>query len=272
MATASTDVPLVVVIGDLHAGSAFAPCPGSIEVDDGLTVMASRAQTWLRRCWDHFRNDFVPAVVRRRKFILVVTGDCIEGVHHDEEELVWRSEPIHSEIAINLLRPLAKRAEVVYAVRGTRCHTKGWDNKIAEEIGAVQCEQAGLFAPDSLDISVRKCLTSFRHHTTTAGRRAGQATKLAAQLVEEQVGAAGSLTPIPRVIVRSHCHVFGSYTDGDGLSITTPPWKVMDRHSHNVVGPAERTQKVGGVVLDYSACVDPLDLPSVHSKLYRPTA
>lgn len=264
-------MPLVVVLGDLHAGSAFAPCPATIQAEDDLTVGASRVQTWLRQCWEHFTDDFVPSIVGRRPYIVVTTGDLIEGVHHGGSQLVWRSEPRHADIAVELLRPLTKKAKAVYCISGTETHTKSWEEDIGNRLGAVQDEQTGRYAPDWLDLDVRGVLTSARHHVGTSSRRALLATQLSMQLIEEQVGAAGSGGKIPRVVIRAHRHTYGTYSDGDGMTVVTPAWQLLTRFGHKVVPAAQRSLKVGGVVLDYSRCSDPFDLPSVHAKLYRPT-
>lgn len=239
--------------------------------DDDIGISASRLQTQLRQCWEHFTNEFVPAVRRRRPFVLVLNGDLIEGVHHGGKQLIWNSEPRHAEIAIELLRPLASKAKAVYCVAGTECHTKSWEEHIGKALGAVLDETTDRYAPDDLDLNVRGYLTSFRHHTSTSARRGLQATKLGVQLVEEQSGAAGSQTPVPRVVVRSHCHVWGSYKEAGGHSIVVPAWQCFTRYTHKAAPAAKRMLNVGGIVLDYSLCTDPKDLPAVFEKLYWPT-
>ena len=54
----------------------FAPCPASVAVDDGLTIQASLAQTWLRQCWEDFGAWF-HEYRRGRPFGLLLTGDLI---------------------------------------------------------------------------------------------------------------------------------------------------------------------------------------------------
>lgn len=269
MATAKTDVPYVVAVGDIHAGSAFAPCPDEIAGQYDLTLYSSRVQQWLTRCWGHFADEYVPAVVGRRKFALLVNGDVLEGNHHGGHQLVSAAVKVQRRIALELLRPLAARAAEVYVVKGTECHTRDDEEEIAAELKARRCPATDNFAPDWWDINVRGVLTSFRHHISTSSRRALGATALGVQLNEEQVQAAGAGTPIPRVVVRSHRHVFGAYEDGNGMAVVLPAWQLHTRHAHKVVPASQRGAMVGGVVLDFSQIANPKDLPVVHRKLYR---
>jgi hypothetical protein len=270
MATAKTDVSYVVSVGDIHAGSAFAPCPDEIAGQYDLTIHASRVQRWLTRCWEHFTDEYVPAVVGRRKFALLVNGDVLEGNHHGGHQLVSAAVKVQRRIALELLRPLAARASEVYVVKGTECHTRDDEEDIAAELKARRCPDTDNFAPDWWDINVRGCLTSFRHHIPATSRRALKGSQLSIQLIEEQAEAAGAGTPIPRVVVRSHRHTYGSYDDGCGMAVVLPAWQLLTRHGHKVVPAAQRGIMVGGVVLDYSRVSDPFDLPTVHRNLYRP--
>lgn len=269
MAFRTSKLKYVVCISDLHAGSAFAPCPPKIATQYDLNVYASRVQCWLFQCWQHFLDDYVPSIVGKEPFAVVVNGDAKEGLHHGSKELVCVSEKVHTRIAIDLLRPLANRAAEFYVVAGTECHTHDDEDEIGEKLGAVRCGDTDRYAPDYWDLKVRGCLTSFRHHIGTSARRGLLATQLSLQLMEEQGIAAGGLTEAPRFIVRSHRHTFGSYDDGDGGAMVLPPWQLPTRHVHNKVPVAIRGAKIGGVVLDYSRVADPFDLPTVHRKLYR---
>lgn len=270
MATAKTDVPYLVCVGDLHAGSAFAPCPPRIASAYDLTIHASRVQNWLYRCWTDFYGEYVPSIVGRKPFALVLNGDLIEGNHHGGRQLIASSQKRQAEIAVDLLRPIAEKAAAVYVIKGTECHTLDDEEEIARKLGAVKCPATDNDAPDWWDIRVRGCLTSFRHHIPATSRRALKGSQLSIQLIEEQAEAAGAGTPIPRVICRSHRHTYGTYDDGCGMAVVLPAWQLLTRHGHKVVPAAQRGIMVGGVVLDYSRVADPFDLPTVHRNLYRP--
>lgn len=271
MAFAQTDAPYIVCVGDLHAGSVFAPCPPRIRAAYDIEIHASRVQQWLHACWLDFTEKFVPSVVGRNKYELELNGDLIEGLHHGGQQLISDKTRIHRQIAIDLLEPLAAKARRIYAVKGTECHTRDDEEEIGKILKAVPCPSTDNHAPDWWDIRVRGCLTSFRHHIPATSRRALKGSQLSIQLIEEQAEAAGAGSPIPRVVVRSHRHTYGSYDDGCGMAVVLPAWQLLTRHAHKVVPAAQRGIMVGGVVLDYSRVRGPADLPTVHRKLYRPT-
>jgi len=128
MAKRDTKLKYLVCVGDLHAGSAFAPCPPTISAMYDTSVSASRVQNWLFDCWQHFTDEYVADVVGKEPFALVLNGDLKEGLHHGSKELVCVSENVHTRIAVERVK------DRVVAVEQRRLHAVPGDNHAKQQI------------------------------------------------------------------------------------------------------------------------------------------
>ena len=256
----------VVVISDLHCGSAVGLLPpGMDETEDTLALAQNKVQQWLWSCWEDFTTRWLPGVIDGSDYALVVNGDLIDGMHHGTTQVI-PDLVIQAKIARRILLPLAMGADQTYVIRGTECHTMQSETIIGEWLDAKQEPTTKSYAWDNLTLNVKGCPVSFSHHITTAAKPWSESAALANHLIAEQFRAHNRGWKTPKVVVRSHRHVYGSFENGSGMIVVTPSWQAMTRYAKAVT--ADNVSTIGGVVLDFNG--DDGDLPTVHRKLYTP--
>jgi hypothetical protein len=256
-------IRVVVVVSDLHCGSPFGLCPPDSPTADGSGYRLNRAQEWLWGRWQCDLAEWVPSVVGRRPWALVVNGDAIEGNHHGSLQLVHGDPNVHGRIAYECLLPLAARASKVFLVRGTESHVGTAESVLGERLGAVRDPTTGDYCWEQISLRISGTACSFRHHMATSLRPWTAGGGLAAAIVQEQAVAAGFGHPVPRVVVRSHRHRFGVYTGAEGLMLATAPWQLMTRYARRVT--QQSITPVGIAALDFRG-----EAPRVLHTLHTP--
>lgn len=88
---------------------------------------------------------------------------------------------------------------------------------------------------------------------------------MASVLAEEVLQAVKNGEQPPQVVCAAHRHKFGSYTNGKGTVVISPPWQMLTRHGFKVA-PEARTQP-GAYLLDWR-CLPEGSPPKVHERLY----
>ena len=256
----------VVVVSDLHCGSAVGLMPPSmLDTEDTVGLSQNKVQKWLWQCWEDFNNRWLPQVLAGDEYAVVINGDLIDGVHHGTTQVV-PDVVVQAKIARHILTPLAFSAAATYVVRGTECHTRQTETIIGEWIEAKRDPVSRSFAWDHLTLNVNDCPVSFSHHITTAAKPWSESAALANHLVSEQFKAQNRGWKTPKVVVRSHRHVYGVFENGSGMIAVTPSWQAMTRYAKAVT--ADCVSTIGGIVLDFNGL--PGELPLVHRKLYTP--
>jgi hypothetical protein len=258
-------IKLLVVLSDIHAGSTKALLPPGFVTLEGQDVGQNVFQRFLWECWLK-ATRFIDETVGVDEWALILNGDLLEGVHHGTKEIISPEVADHRRAAMEILRPLAKRATKVFVVRGTECHVNNHEVGIGEELGAVKNPETGLHAFDRLTIDVNGVRCVFRHHIPTTVRRSLSATQLSVQLAEEQLEAVNNGEPIPRVVGCAHRHKPDYYEGDNGLCFVSPPWQVLTRHGHKVVSPARC--KPGVQILDWRGRAAG-ELPRFHKRYYE---
>ena len=121
--------PFGLFVGDMHVGSHFGVAP---ERECRNTEMGS-----LLTRWQQFTARAL-AEMQGKATVLFLGGDLVDGIHHNSRT-IWGTYKDQRDAAIELLRPLANRANAVYALTGTEVHAgaEGEDDKqVAQELGA----------------------------------------------------------------------------------------------------------------------------------------
>jgi len=254
-----TPETLLVIVSDLHCGSTVALCPPDYVMNDDGTWGQNAIQRWIWEHWLRF-GRWVDDYTAGRPFVLLVNGDAIEGVHHGTKEVVHADPGVHVGMAVDCLRPLARRASRTYIVRGTGAHVgHSSENAIGRSIGAV--EVGGVWARQHWLFRVGDSVVSAKHHIGTSVRRSLRGTQLSANLEEERAECAAAGWPMPDVLVRSHRHCYGHYQTEDAQIIVTPAWQALTEYGWKVVPNA--IPSIGGVIVDFGITGRGVSIPFV---------
>lgn len=215
-----------LILSDLHCGSTVALHPPDFETDEGYKVRHNRVTGWIWECW----QDTIKRAKEAAKggtLNVLINGDLIEGVHHKTTE-VWSPDPAdHARAALECLHPLAEAAGRVVVVLGTECHTGNSERRIAASLGAVACN---VYHANIGGVQVKAI-----HHMPATSREWLKSNGLGMELANHQLGALRSGRIPPRLVIMSHRHVYGCYSDGDSMAIATHAWQGLTRYGHKVV-------------------------------------
>lgn len=262
-----SEVTKLVVISDLHCGSSVGLCPPEFEydIDEGMAIKANRAQLHLWDQWIDFTESWLPSILGDSAYCLLVNGDLVDGLHHRSTQ-VHSDEIVHSRIAEHVLMPLAEKAERVFISKGTEAHTHSYESAIAAKLGCDYHSATNTYAPNHILLEMGGLTISAQHHITASSRSWLGGYALLASLVDEQYRAASRGHTIPDIIIRSHRHVYASFSNSAGMCIVTPPWQMLTRFGRMVT--KDMVSECGGLVLDFAGCENG-ELPIVRTRLYR---
>jgi hypothetical protein len=257
--------PIVAVFADLHILSTVGLMPPSFKTTHGLVINQSPIQKWLWSCYDDACSQLVD-IAGDHPFDIVFNGDVFEGRHHRSTEVATLDSTDDVPAGIEVVGPIAKRANRKFMVRGTECHVGNKELSLAAALGFYENPESGDPIFDRLPIDLNGVRHLFRHHISTAMRPYLEASALSVHLAEEQLEAARNYEVVPRVVVGAHRHRHGMYSNGTEMMIACPPWQALTRHGHKVVS-ASRC-KPGFFILDPRG-KRPGELPEVHSFIYQ---
>lgn len=259
---------LVLVVSDLHCGSTVALMPPDFETIEGNKIEHNAVQAFLWACWQDLAH-WLQTETAGANYATVINGDVIEGDHHATKQIWSKDTSDHVAAAAAVLQPVLARSSHFFIVQGTECHTNNHEVSLGKILRAQNNPDTGLPAFGRLLLTVRGCRCAFSHHIGTATRGWTKATQLASVLSEERLQAVRNGEPPPQVICRAHRHDFGTYSDGRGTVIASPPWQMLTRFGHKVV-PEARTQP-GAYLLDWRGLPEG-SLPKVHERIYQAPA
>lgn len=170
---------------DLHSGGSTALCQrGQVQLLSGGYYTPSYLQGLIREQWREFIGT-VKAARHKRRLIVVVNGDVIDGDHHDTVELITPVLKNQRDIASELIDEFLtgtdyspKNGDSLRFTMGTPAHAgqiAEQEEAIAEDFGAVPFIPAGadtkaryLFPEVKLIVNGAKFY--FRHQGPSVGR------------------------------------------------------------------------------------------------------
>lgn len=265
----SKKIDALVFLSDIHAASHYSPLPPEYALKCGSTIRPNALQRWYHDCMVDAKS-WAESQLRGRSWGLVVNGDAIEGDHHKTTEIVSNDLDDHVGIAVAILAPWADRADKVWMVEGTECHTKGAESSVGSKIGASAYRNpvtgTKSFVWPELAIEVNGCYGIVRHHITTSIRPWTEATGLCTQINSERIEHVRSDHRVPRWAVYSHRHKEGMFSDGHAAVYVLPPWQALTRHGRKVVGHS-RFPRPGVLILDF-ADVESDGMPVARRRMY----
>lgn len=207
-----------VFFGDNHTGSHYGVWPAHD---------LPRGAKWIgaRYLWDCYRH----AVDQIEECnILFLSGDLIDGSQRksDGTGVFGTSLLEQTEAAIEVIRPLAERAERIIRVEGTPYH-EGFHGALAlldSELGVGLASQV-------VDLDMGTGVLNFAHHPG-GGSALYLGTKLNREAMFAALAAARGDTALPRWVVRGHLHEWGYWDGADGIAcVQLPCFKLQDPHA-----------------------------------------
>ena len=241
---------LVVVISDLHCGSAVGLSPLKFPLDDGGFYAASPAQAWLLERWEKFWET-VRSMKRGRELCVVVNGDIVEGGHFPGSQLSTASAETMEYVADELLKPVRKMAKRMYMVRGTPMHVKQGPG--AEEIvgRAIGTDKIGRnYSAQDVNLNVGGVRFNFSHHPASAGGKLPWTRGTGARSFALQIFfnfKEHGLEP-PDIVVRSHLHVFDDTPSSLPVyAVRTPAFCLANEFAKKVGAQNSPISTIGGL-------------------------
>lgn len=257
-----------VIVSDIHAGCAMAVCPiGGCPQDDGGLYLPSQIQAeflWPR--WLEWWNEWVPRFTRDEPWVLVVNGDCIDGLHHDSVTQFTHNLERQEECAVRLFEPIIRRPQCthVYWLRGTEAHG-GKSGQSEERVARILAETTkkvvptptGRFSRWRLHLRIGTALIDVAHHIGTTGSMAYETSAIQKELEQLYVNAARWEKEKPDVVVRSHRHTNAETRvrmkkNGQSLfatSCVTAGWQLKTPFAHRTAGARAAIPQIGGTVV-----------------------
>lgn len=253
-------VTVVAVVSDLQIGSTVALCPPEVELDDGGTYMPSKPQRWFLQCWnDYWRVVHNEVEKNNAGLWVIINGECCEGDHHGTAQIFSRNMADQRRAAIELIDPVAQRADKLFIVRGTEAHSgksANQDEEIAKDLDAVKNEKRDTWSWWSLKLAASGVRFFFAHHPRTAGwlphTEDSAASRMSTMIATRWLKAGRAL---PDVAVFGHVHYFADSGKAHRPRVIyMPGWQIATSYVHRLGSSYEYDLKpVGGV---YFVCRD----------------
>ena len=239
---------IVAALGDTHCNSYFGLCPPYFEHPGGKHI-ANPAQRILWRHWKGY-IERVAAVKAEHNapLITVLNGDVCDNDNARSSSFIVYSDTQMMRLTYAALRSLLDISDKVYVVNGTPSHTRSFEDKFGEDVGA---ENDGVsFAKWSWKLNVEGVRIWFGHHGPMGRlphtfRMAG--TKLAADTMAKCALMRPKRRP-PDVIFRSHQHRWSdSFDNYDTRGVYLAAWQLPTPYIYRL--DADAQPEVGGVIM-----------------------
>lgn len=245
---------VIAVHSDLHAGSTVAVCPPKWNLNDGGTFYASPAQQILHRQWIHSAKsvkDLLNENRRRKRLVIILNGEPIDGVHHETHQLITRGKPEQEQIAVTLLDEWMQvagynpqRGDCMYLIRGTTAHERGEHlNNVGRDLDGVipyrkdssSTTKDGKYYHDLIRRTVNGKLFDVAHHGFSVSKRRWlKSNNVRWNLISIYFDCLEYKMPIPDYVIRSHAHeyTFDRYKNMWGC--VTPGWQLKTNFGYKV--------------------------------------
>lgn len=216
----------VVIVSDTHTGSAYALFPARFQLSTGSIVSLNVGQQYLLQCW----RDFEERIPERFE-VLVLNGDIINGQNRRESaaDLTEVDPAWQQRAALELLEPIAARAEKVYVAQGSTYHTgevARWEEQLAYQLGA-EPDSSGHYAWDWLLLDIDGVRLDVAHHQSVVMRYVTMPLEREQQfdkIIADWKGGSAHL------IVRSHAHRYVEAHVELQQSVATASWQLQSRY------------------------------------------
>ena len=183
-----------------------------------------------------FRDDY--------RFIIVESGDSIDGKHHETPQLATRLVSEQIQVHVWLMQYfMAKigfdknKGDLIYIGDGTEAHDNDDENTIAQELGA-ELLPNGQETFDFMPMDIYGARFWFLHQGATAGKGFSTGNALHNYLRSQYWSCLEKGRKIPDCIISGHYHqdTYDTFTRNDRTmhGIILPPWQLKTRFGYRV--------------------------------------
>ena len=252
-----------VFVADLHVGHPFAVCPAEWTLHDGNAFRPNPLQVIIR---EHWRATWQRIGVQRKKrrLIVCVVGDAIEGLHHSTTQLITARTDTQEAMAVAVLEEGLALAhfgrgsgDVLRYVTGTPAHD-GQGAQSAERITRFLTGYTGDVRQscDYWRASVHGVLFDVAHRPGSGPgtRNWVRGNAFQGWLKSLYLDALELGQSPPRYVIRAHRHVYTEryVHNGAGEIVTTgyilAPW--MGKSEYVYAVSPEAVTSIGALVID----------------------
>jgi len=238
---------IVAFIGDEHTNSTVGLSAIQVATDDGSAHRASKAQLWIRTCFEDYCRHLEKRVkngLRRNRLIWVNNGDLVEGVHHNTTQICTSNMAQQLKNAIKTLQPiLSLNPNSIYIIRGTEAHSGAsgqWDELFARDIRAVpvyedKAPEDNEFSWYSLLLNIEGVLFDIAHtgeFGMSSWTGVNALNKIAMEAKDYYLSRGERC---PDYVIRSHTHRWGASAEDKSHSIkvvSVPSWQLCTSYSY----------------------------------------
>ena len=240
----------IISLSDTHSGGLTALFPNYsmqfvYDPKNILTYAPTNEQIQLYNHWLYCAREIKERAKKRRK-IIVLNGDAIEGRHHNTIQIVSPNKEHQSQIHIELMETLlyeggfsVKNGDELHYVSGTETHT-GW-----KEYGiAKHFEALGAQYHDELKKSINGVELWWVHEGPKPGKGVNEGNGIRNFCGNVYWMCIKEKRTPPHLITASHYHkaAYDSYNDGYAHTVhgqILPSWQMKTRYGQRV-SPFER--------------------------------
>jgi len=239
----------IIATGDWHVGDSFAICPQRFETSvQGEIHKPNRGQKYLLKCFDHFSNS-----IPERYDILLINGDIIQGTR--EARGLWEPDALfQARAGVELLKPLAQRAERTCITQGTCWHSgegAAAEEKAGEQLDADEnihvIKWGSHYCHPFLRLDIDGIRVDIAHHIA-------QMTQYRSSAIEREIMNAKLIhewAETPDLIIRSHIHHFYCLNAEGKIGITLPGWQMWGIYVSTSTLPTRKFPEwLGGVQIN----------------------
>lgn len=244
---------ILVILSDTHIGSSTALSPLEFDVHTRYSLeaqhtQANRMQQWLYECWTDFWQyaySLQGKGKNKKRLIVVHCGDVIDGVHNNSLQLMPEIGD-QMAVAIQLLEPIAIKANAFFGILGTGAHAGQDNTNEAALYRQLSAQDYGY----QLTLDIDGYIHAFYHHG-----RAGQrpwTSAAAGMAAEVMLDFAQSGLPLPNFVWSGHVH----RADDSGnkfqntRAISLPNWQLKSSFGWKVGSGTVRSDIGGYIVID----------------------
>lgn len=244
---------LLAVAGDLHVNGTTALCPPTVELDDGGTYGASKAQLWIWQQWQDFwaRAEQLKAQ-HNAECVTILTGELADDNYHNTSQLISKNIEDQARASLAALEPVQRIADRIYVTRGSEAHSgmnSSTDEKLAKAIGAIP-DGEGNYARWVFRGVVDGVRIDAAHHPGTGHARpwtkGADANRLAQMVMNPYVAAE---MKVPHLAIRGHNHKSSdSAHNHPTRAIILPSWQLPTSFAYRI-GAGAFPLPIGGLLM-----------------------